>query len=222
MNWTQQEEIYDIVKRIGPVVLSTVPVTQTTTFAALRRCVGMMMSDVNMIHIETFAVAMRIALDLARLAGATLASMGKVRLAALAEDPQSLGAIETVQTIIRLSLAQEARLVTAITFISRDDAATVAMEMGAAFDQAAEVASDDLDAASYMAIINLQSTLTKYLSDVGRMLPRHIPYSLPVSVPALTMSQTYYGDGAHAQELADENKVINPAFMPMSGRMLAY
>jgi prophage DNA circulation protein len=221
MIWLDAEEVMGIVRRVAVVVLSTVPSKRGPTAAALRRAVGIMVADENMTHIGTFAIAFRVCLDLARLSGATLQTMGRVRAAALAETPQSLPAVLTVQAMIRLGLAQEARLVTSINFTSRDDAVAVADSMTAAFTEAAEVASDDLDAASYMAIIGLQASVTKYLADSGLLLPRVVPYSFPITMPSLTMAQRTYTDAERADELRLENKVVHPAFMPRDGRMLA-
>lgn len=223
MTGTEADECIAIVARIGPVVLSTVPASRKGPDASeLRHAVGAMMARAGeLLASHGFSEAMRSCLDQARLAGASLPSMGEVRLAALNESPASLPATLTVLCIVRLCLAQEARIVGEMVFASRDDASNTATEITAAFSNAAEVASDDLDAGSYMAIINLQATVIKRLVDVGRSLPRVITYSYAVVMPALTMAQRAYADADRAQELIDENKVVHPAFMPMTGRMLA-
>ncbi|KYK43436.1 hypothetical protein A1D31_18635 [Bradyrhizobium liaoningense] len=223
MTGTEADECIAIVARIGPVILSTVPASRKGPDASqLRHAVGAMMARAGeLLASHGFSEAMRSCLDQARLAGATLTSMGEVRLAALEEKPVSLPATLTVLCIIRLCLAQEARIVGEMVFTSRDDASNTATEITAAFSDAAEVASDNLDAGSYMAIINLQATVIKRLVDVGRSLPRVITYSYAGVMPALTMAQRAYSDADRAQELIDENKVVHPAFMPMTGRMLA-
>jgi prophage DNA circulation protein len=222
MNSSDRDEVIGIGRRIGPVILATVPTKLGTSIADLQLAVGAMVADeVGILSRTTFSLALTNCLNLARAAGATLVSMGMVRLAALAETPRSLSAIGIVQAIVLLGLAQEARLVTAMQFKSRDDAAAVADTMNAAFSAAAEAAADDLDAATYVSIINLQSATIRYLADIGRLLPRIINYEYPISMPALAMSQRVYGDASRAIELIDENKVVHPAFMPLTGRMLA-
>lgn len=222
MTGNEADECIAIVERIGPVILSTVPASSKGAAASeLRHAVGSMMAHAaDLLTAHGFSEAMRSCLDRARLSGASLTSMGQVRLAAESEAPISLPATLTVLCIIRLCLAQEARIVAAMVFTSRDDASNTATEMSAAFSEAAEVASDDLDAGSYMAIINLQATVVKRLVDVGRTLPRVINYSYARVMPALTIAQRAYAGADRSQELIAENKVVHPAFMPMTGRML--
>jgi prophage DNA circulation protein len=222
MIWQDQDEVAAIIQRIGPVVMSTVEARSGADTSNLRRLVGKLLaSDAAVTDSASFATEFKACLDEARNAGATWQSMGRVRLAALAETPQSLSATVLVQAIVRLSLAQEARLITLLTFTSRDDVENVARTIGAAFDQAAEVAADDLQAGIYMAIIGLQADVTKYLTDQGRQLPRVIQYHFAQVMPALAMSQRVYSTGSRSDELRLENKVVHPAFMPMDGRMLA-
>ncbi|WP_375791176.1 hypothetical protein ACE102_07440 [Bradyrhizobium sp. vgs-9] len=223
MTGTEADECIAIVQRIAPVILATVPSSRKGAAASeLRHAVGYMVAHAgDLLASHGFAEQMRSCLDQARMIGATLVAMGQIRSAALGESPISLPATMTVLCTVRLCLAQEARIVGELVFTSRDDASNAAAEMTAAFSDAAEVASDDLDAGSYMAIINLQASVIKRLADVGRTLPRVITYRYPQVMPALTMAQRAYADGDRAQELIAENKVVHPAFMPMTGRMLA-
>ena len=219
MIWQDQDEITAIIDRMGPVILSTAP---GSTSSEVRRLVGRLLASESAVtDSASFATEFTACLDEARKAGATWQSMGNVRLAALAEAPVSLSATIMVQAMVRLSLAQEARLITLLSFTSRDDVESVARTIGAAFEQAAEVAADSGQAGVYMAIVSLQSDVTKYLTDQGRLLPRVVQYRFAQSMPALAMSQRAYGTGSRSDELRLENKVVHPAFMPLDGRMLA-
>ncbi len=220
MIWTDAREVDAIIQRIGPIVLSTAPVTDTTEAALLRRAVGRLLASDN-IEYQPFVERMRISLDLARHAGATLYTMGRVRLAALEEVPESLSAVAVVQAVVRLCLAQEARLVSQIIFASRDDVDATFSYITNAFSDAAEAASDALDAATNIAIIRLQADVIKHLTDVGRQLPRVISYRLGFPLPALAFSQRFYQTGDRADEVIRETKVVHPAFMPLTGRILA-
>ncbi len=222
MIWQDQDEISAIIQRIGPVVLSTIPAKSGSRASELRRLVGRLLaSDSATIDSASFVAEFKACLDEARNVGATWLAMGNVRLAALAESPASLSAKVLVQAIVRLSLAAEARLITDLTFVSRDDVENVARTIGSAFEQAAEVAADQAQAGVYMAIISLQADVTKYLTDQGRLLPRVVQYRFAQAMPALAMSQRVYGNGSRSDELRLENKVVHPAFMPLDGRMLA-
>jgi prophage DNA circulation protein len=174
-----------------------------------------------MTNLPTFAIAFMVCLELARMSAATVVTMDRVRKAALAEAPASLPAVQTVLAIVRLTLACEARIITAMTFVSRDDVDALATAANAAFAQTSDVASDDLDAGVYQTLISLQAAVVKHLADLGRLLPRVINYDYPVVMPALRMAQLAYADPSRFAELIAENKIIHPAFCPRQGKMLA-
>ena len=221
MTSDEADEVLGIVQRIGPVVLSSAVSPVGSVGTALLRAVGMMIADGNMVNLPTFTVAFIVCLELARMSAATIVTMDRVRKAALAEAPLRLPAVQTVLAIVRLTLACEARIITLMTFKSRDEVDIIATAINAAFAQASEVASDDLDAANYMALISLHADIIKHLADRGRELPRVINYNFPVVMPALRMAQLAYADPSRFLELVAENAVIHPGFMPMTGKMLA-
>lgn len=214
-------EVLGIVQRIGPVVLSSAIDQSGDAGIALRRCVGLMVSDYNMDDQPTFAVAFSICIELARQCGATLVTMDRVRKAALAETPVGLGAVETVLTIVRLTLACEARVIAGMQFRSREEADEVAALVNDAFTQTSEIAADDLDAGVYMAIIGLHGDVVFHLSEVARKLPRVIAYDYPAPMPVLRMAQRAYGEPSRYLELLNENSIVHPAFCPREGKMLS-
>lgn len=222
MNWADQKAVFAIIRRIMPVVLSTIPADASTLAAsALRRMVGMVEADQNMLHINTFAGAFGMCVDVARVAGATLTSMGRVRKAALAEAPVSPSEVLVVQTIVRLTLAQEARIIAAMSFKSRNEVDAISVEINAAFYEAEEAASDDLEAATYIEIVGLHASVTKHLADRGRILPRVVTASFASTMPALAIAQQLYGSGSRVQEIVAENDIVHPAFCPTSLKVLA-
>lgn len=221
MTGEQVNEVMAILRRIGPVILGSATNASGAIGGAMRQAVGLMMADTNMTHMPTLAVALTVSLDLARQCNASLSSMDRVRRAALAESPTSLPATLTVLAIVRLALACEARILTGLTFKSRDEVDGIATSLTAAFNETEEVAADDLDAGTYQALIRLHGDVVKYLSERGRQLPRVIDYRNPGVEPVLTMAQRAYADPARTQELIDENRVVHPAFMPLTGKMLA-
>jgi prophage DNA circulation protein len=221
MTADEANEVLAIVKRICPVILSSAINPRGINGTSLRRCVGMMAADYNMINVPTFVYAMCVALGLARRCGATVVTMDRVRKAALAEAPVSLPAVQTVLAIVRLALAAEARIIAYTTYRSRDEVDATAKAINAAFEQTSEIAADDLDAGTYMAIVGLHGDVVKHLADRGRQLPRVVNYSHTMVMPALRMAQREYGNPNRYQELIDQNRVVHPAFMPRVGSMLA-
>jgi prophage DNA circulation protein len=221
MTGDEADEVLGIVQRIGPVILSAAVNPRGDVGTGLRRAVGMLIADVNMTHLPTFVFAFGVCLDLCRHSEATLATMDRVRKALLAENPLSLPAVLLVNTAVRLTLATEARIIAFMTFRSREEVEAVATAMNAAFTQTAEIAADDCDQGSYMAVIQLHGNVTKHLADRGRQLPRIINYKYQMVMPSLRMSQRAYADPSRYQELVDENHVVHPAFMPVEGKMLS-
>jgi prophage DNA circulation protein len=221
MTSDEATEVLGIIRRIGPVVLSAAVKPQGEVGSGLRRLVGMMVADKNMTDLQAFAIALGHCLDLARVSEATLVTMDRVRKAALAETPLSLPAVLTVLTIVRLTLACEGRIVAYMTFRSRDEVDQLAAVIRDAFSQTSEVAADDLDAGTYMAIIKLHGDVTRHLAERGRQLPRVINYNYQMTMPALRMAQRAYADPMRYTDLINENDVVHPAFMPRDGKMLA-
>lgn len=221
MTGDEANEVLGIVQRIGPAVLSAAVKPAGSIGTGLRRAVGTMVVDKNMIHNATFCTALVICLDLARLSGATLVTMDRVRKAALTETPVSLPAVQTVLAIVRLTLAAESRIIAAMQFRSREEVDAIATAVNIAFNQTSEIAADDHDAGTYMALITLHGDVVQHLAARGRLLPRVVSYRFEVVFPALRMAQRVYADAARYQELVAENAVVHPAFMPREGRMLA-
>jgi hypothetical protein len=220
MTAAEADEVLAIIDRIGPVVLSTMTVTTSLKASSVRRMVGLMMADKNMLNLPTFALVFSSCLDLARQCNATIVTMDRVRKAAMQETPQYLPGVQTVLAIVRLTLACEARILALMTFRSREEVDSIAVALNAAFSQTAEIASDDLDLATYMAIISLHGAVTQHLAARGRRLPRVINYDYPMVMPALRMAQRAYADPSRYRELIDENQVVHPLFMPRTGQML--
>jgi len=221
MTGDEADEGLGIVRRICPVLLSAATDPSGDVGSSLRRVVGMIKADSNMIYLPTFIIAFGIALDLARHSLATLVTMDRVRKAALAEVPKSLPATQCVLAIVRLTLACEARIIAFMNFTSRDEVDAVATAVNAAFSQTSEIAADDLDAGTYMALIRLHGDVVSHLAMRGRVLPRVVRYQYPEVYPALRMAQRVYADPTRYTELINENHVVHPAFMPRTGKMLA-
>lgn len=154
-------------------------------------------------------------------AGVTLATLDRVLLQLYAEEP--LVGAPTIFTHVNIlySLAQEATVLrTRTTFTSQEDVSMVMAKMKTQFDQAKEVTADQEDSTIYRALVDLAAKVTRYLVDVGRPLPRMVPYDVGPQ-PSLSLSNRIYGNGGRAEELAQENKTIHPAFMVSPIRALS-
>lgn len=222
MKSAEADEVLAIADAVGPVILSaTIPPIPAKPGTALRRAVGMMMADPNMSETDYFAYVLSGTLELARQCNATVVTMDRVRKAALDMTPRFLPGTLAKHNVIRLTLAAEARIIATMTFRSRDEVDQIAQAMNAAFAESEEIASDETDQGTYMALINLHGAVVKHLTDIGRQVPRVITYSFQTVMPALRMAQRAYHNAARYKELIDENKVVHPAFVPQEGKMLA-
>jgi len=67
----------------------------------------------------------------------------------------------------------------------------------------------------------LMAGITRYLTDVGRPLPRMVAFQMTAIMPALAISNLIYQDGSRDEEIAAENKIVHPAFCPISIRALS-
>ena len=81
---------------------------------------------------------------------------------------------------------------------------------------AADAGLDDL----YRGWQAVAAIAVQDITQRAQQLPRLASYSLPGSLPSLTLAQRLYGDAARADELVALNNVPHAAFMPRSGQRL--
>ena len=91
-----------------------------------------------------------------------------------------------------------------------------------AFDQAEEVAADEMVLAVYRALVSLHAAVTFHLYQTARPLPQMLNYRFASPRPTLILSQRLYYTAARADELREENKVVHPAFASREGRALSF
>jgi hypothetical protein len=157
----------------------------------------------------------------ARLAGASLAQIEVVRQGVAAEATATLGGALVKNAGIRLCLATQARIVSAMTFVSRQDVDAIKQQLLPPFRDAEEIAADDMDQAGFAQLLALHGATVNHLVATARPLPRMLGFQFYEPLPSLVMALRLYGDAARADELREENKVVHPAFCPPAGRALS-
>ena len=157
----------------------------------------------------------------ARLAGASLEQIEVVRQGVAAEATTTLGGALVKNAGIRLCLATQARIIAAMTFVSRQDVDALKQQLQQPFQDAEEIAADDMDQATFAGLIALHGAITNHLVATARPLPRMLDFQFHEPLPSLVMAYRLYDDAARADELRDENKVVHPAFCPQTGRALS-
>lgn len=216
------DEAAAILTRVLANLLGTAKMKSGRDGSALRRACGDLAAHaVEQIEDASAVTSLASCFELARQAGANYDGMDRVRRAAQAETPKTLQAVAIAVTAIRFALIQQARMVAAMTFASRNDVERMTARINAAFDPSEMFAADAKDVASYRAILALHAAVSNDLAATARPLPRMVAYSMAQSMPVLWLANRIYGDAARADEIVGENKPVHPAFMPTTGRVLA-
>ncbi len=158
---------------------------------------------------------------LARQAGATLQQIDVVRVMLEQEAPTTLGGMLVQNAGIRLCLATEARIIAGMTFVSRQDVDAIRQQMYQPFFDAQEIAADDMDQATFQALIRLNGAMVNHLVATARPLPRMLNFQFFEPLPSLVIAYKLYDDASRCDELVEENKVVHPAFCPPTGKALS-
>lgn len=152
----------------------------------------------------------------ARTAGATFPEMDKVRSLAEAFTPKSPTAIAVANFSVRMALAEEAQILAATTFTTREQIDRLIDQVTASFCAAEDVAADSMDNVAYRALISLHAAVTNDLSQRALPLPQIVTFSFPARVPALTLAQRIYQDPSQTLGLIQMSGAVHPAFMPQT------
>jgi prophage DNA circulation protein len=159
--------------------------------------------------------------DLARQAGSTTQHLDFVREQIEAEAAITLGGTMIKDAGIRLCLAAQARIVAGMTFVSRQDVNAIKQQLYQPFRDAEEIAADNMDQATFQALVTLHGAVTNHLVATARPLPRMVNFRFHEPLPTLVMAYKLYDDASRCDELRQENKVVHPAFSPMTGLALS-
>jgi hypothetical protein len=159
--------------------------------------------------------------ELAVQAGIGLLDLRDVRNDAFGYVPQTVGGALVKNSIIYLSLANSASILGNYTFISRDQIDQFKTIIAEAHNQAEEIAADEMDQASYIALVQLHAAVVAFLVETGRPLPRMMGFRFYQTLPTLVLAYRLYSNAGRADELRDENHVVHPAFPPREGRALS-
>jgi prophage DNA circulation protein len=153
--------------------------------------------------------------------GATLGGMNAVLAELQAAAPTGPIGVAIVNATINMTLIEQARILSATTFTSSDDASAAIATNNENYAAAEETVFDSGDTGTYQALVALHGAVTHDLVNRALQLPSLVAYSFARSLPSLVMAWRLYADVSRAGELVAQNKVIHPAFMPASGTALS-
>jgi prophage DNA circulation protein len=211
-----------MINRMLDVMASLVPKTSGRRGSDLRRAIGeLRVTAEHRIRTADMAAGVENVFTALRMSGVNLAHMEKVRLHLLDEVATGNIMQAVLEFCIRAALRQDARIVRDMAYRSRNEVEAIIAQMHQAFTQAEEVVADQLASQTYRLLIALHASVTRFLVDRARPLPRVVNYKFADYMPSLTLAHKIYGDAARAAELIVENNVIHPLFMPPTGRALS-
>lgn len=159
--------------------------------------------------------------DQAQFAGTTFVQFETIRILAEAATPVSAAAISVRNFSVRMALVEEARILAATTFASRNQINRYVDLVRENFEAAILVAAGNMDNVAYQALLSLQNAVVNDLSTRALQLPRLINYSTPRRTGALYLSQRIYQDPTRVLEILNENDVIAPNFCPQQLQVLS-
>jgi hypothetical protein len=157
----------------------------------------------------------------ARLAGVTWQQIETVRRQIDSETPTTLGGTLVKNSGVRFCLATIGRILSTLTFVSRNQVEALKTAIQQPFLDAEEIAADDMSQAVFQALITLHGALTNHLVATALPLPRMLGYQFYAPLPSLVMAYKLYDDASRADELRAENHIVHPAFMLPSGLALS-
>jgi hypothetical protein len=209
----QEDEIGDIVNRLLDNLSLCVSSQSGKPGADLRRQIGRVRGGYFELLINGgFGIALLTCFRLAFDANVKLNSLAHVRNQLLDEKPAKEIGSAIVQSAIMFCLSTESRIITRMTFVSREDCEVMMGKMKMAFDAARDKAADAIDSMAYQQLTFLAGALTNHLATASRPLPRMVAFHFARNFPALTASYRIYQVADRAEELVAENKIVHPGF----------
>jgi prophage DNA circulation protein len=222
MDRTSLEECTTLIEDIAPIILGSIIAPDPNTGAALRRDVGLMLATAaTQINNGAITTSLLTCFEDARIAGADLIHMSDARDKIVALSAVSEAAIRLQDLAIIYALSEEAQIIVSMTFNARDDVETLIANMNAEFNDAEEESADRIDSGVYQALVALHASVTRFLVTTAQPLPAIVEYQYGTSFPSLVLAYKLFQDAGRADEVAKQNHVIHPAFMPWSGRALS-
>ena len=216
-------EAAEIAKLAADMLLGTSNNQIGRAGADLRRACGDMKAHAD-VYIVTNMIGPKLSncFMQARVTGATMSQFNRIRETLVAEDAISLVAVLIKQACVAFSLQQMSIVITGTTFTSREDVETVRDAVNTGFDQAEEVAADEMALVVYRTLVSLHAAVTFHLYETARPLPQMLQFEFAAIRPTLIQSYRLYATAARADQLRDENKVVHPAFAPRQGWALSF
>jgi hypothetical protein len=220
---TQVESATDLLEGFVNAVLRSVPDTSTNEAQTLLQLGNAIRADAsNLIRGDTLGTTLQEFMAAADTVGATYGGIEEARkyLMSFSGSPQVFTQI-VMRAALVMTLGLESKIISRMQFGTQAEAQTMVAAVQAMFDDARAIGIDTIDALVYEDIILLAGSITNHLATTALKLPRYLTYRTRLPMPSLYLANRIYGDASRFEEIEAENGVINPAFCPMTLRVLS-
>jgi prophage DNA circulation protein len=224
MNKRPLNEATGLAQQILRAVLATCVHPSTPSGAKLTwMCSYMTVNAANQLNLpqSPFFANFSACFNQAVVAGATFAQIDVVRVLAMSLQPVSGLAIAVVNYATRMALIEQALILAATTFNSREQIDDFLNQINASCNAAEEIAADNHDNVAYTLMVNLHGAVVNDLSTRALPLPEIVTFNFAVRLPSLFLAQRIYQDASRNDTLVAMNRVSHPAFMPTTVRGLS-
>lgn len=214
-------EAFDVMSTMLDALMTGLP-SRGESGATLRRAVGVLRANAPD-YVDSYSIGTQLGtcFEQARLAGASLSNMDNVRAAMIAVSPEYSFGIAMKNAGITFSLVEQCKIIATIKFVSRFDVEIMMQRMAATVDEVKLEVAELIDGISYRYVVELSSALIQHLAVTERQLPRIVSAIAPAPLPTLWLANYFYDDASRSDEIADENKVVHPAFCMRDLRVLS-
>ena len=218
----------DETKEATPIVqrallnLLSVTLTRSPAGSDFKTAVGLLYANAaQLIYLDQLGPSLSDCFELARACSITQPQLDWVRQQTDLETPVTVGATMIKESIMRLCLVTEGLVIAGMTFVSRSDVEALQTVVNGIFDDATEIAADEMDQMTYRDLVELHAGIIAFLVETARPLPSMLNFVFATPMPTLTMANRLYYDASRADEMLAENKVVHPLFMRPEGRALS-
>jgi prophage DNA circulation protein len=205
-------EAAGILQRSLQVLVAAVPAQGRQGSDLRLACFALQANALRLLGADAAGPYLASCFTLARAAGVTQPQLARVRVSTGAEPTKTSGATRIKWSIIGMCLSTEGRVISTMSFTSRQDADTLKLQMNTVFAQVEEAVADAMDQETFQAMVALHASIMFYLVDTARPLPRLIKFAFSAPMPTLVMAYRLYADASRGDELLAENKIVHPAF----------
>jgi hypothetical protein len=215
------DEAAPIVDRMLALLVSFVPASGLAGIGA-RTAIGDVRANLySLCYSDTLGPPLDNCFEQARLAGITWQQLETVRESVDAETPLTLGGTIVKNCGEWECLAVMAEIISAMTFVSRQQVEVIKAAIMAPFQQAEETAADEMDQMTFQTLIWTHGALVNHLVQTGLPLPRLMQYKFYKVQPSLVLAYRLYDDASRCDEVRAENNIVHPAFCPLTGLALS-